>query len=109
MATPAPVSAAREEVRGVVPKLIDLSEKVLYGDVWERPGLSKRDRSLITVAALTAMYRGDQLKGHIERALANGVTKEEIGEVITHMAFYAGWPTAMTAAPIATNVFDGKK
>jgi len=109
MATPAPVSAAREEVRGVVPKLIDLSEKVLYGDVWERPGLSKRDRSLITVAALTAMYRGDQLKGHIERALANGVTKEEIGEVITHMAFYAGWHTAMTAARIATNVFDGKK
>jgi 4-carboxymuconolactone decarboxylase len=109
MATPAPVSAAREEVRGVVPKLIDLSDKVLYGDVWERPGLSKRDRSLITVAALTAMYRGDQLKGHIERALANGVTKEEIGEVITHMAFYAGWPTAMTAARIATNVFDGKK
>ena len=109
MATPAPVSAAREEVRGVVPKLIDLSEKVLYGDVWERPGLSKRDRSLVTVAALTAMYRGDQLKGHIERALANGVTKEEIGEVITHMAFYAGWPTAMTAARIATNVFDGKK
>jgi 4-carboxymuconolactone decarboxylase len=109
MATPAPVSAAREEVRGVVPMLIDLSEKVLYGDVWERPGLSKRDRSLITVAALTAMYRGDQLKGHIERALANGVTKEEIGEVITHMAFYAGWPTAMTAARIATNVFDGKK
>jgi 4-carboxymuconolactone decarboxylase len=109
MATSAPVSAAREEVRGVVPKLIDLSEKVLYGDVWERPGLSKRDRSLITVAALTAMYRGDQLKGHIERALANGVTKEEIGEVITHMAFYAGWPTAMTAARIATNIFDGKK
>ena len=107
MATPAPVSA-REEVRGVVPKLIDLSEKVLYGDVWERPGLSKRDRSLITVAALTAMYRGDQLKGHIERALANGVTKDEIGEAITHMAFYAGWPTAMTAARIATKVFDAK-
>ena len=105
MATPAPVSAAREEVRGVVPKLIDLSEKVLYGDVWERPGLSKRDRSLITVAALTAMYRGDQLKGHIERALANGVTKEEIGEVITHMAFYAGWPAAMTAALVAKDVF----
>jgi 4-carboxymuconolactone decarboxylase len=109
MATPAAVSPAREEVRGVVPKLIELSEKVLYADVWERPGLSKRDRSLITVAALTALYRGDQLKGHIERALANGVTKEEIGEVITHMAFYAGWPTAMTAARIATGVFDGKK
>ena len=109
MATPAAVSPAREEVRGVVPKLIDLSEKVLYGDVWERPGLSKRDRSLITVAALTAMYRGDQLKGHIERALANGVTRDEISEVITHLAFYSGWPTAMTAARIAKNVFDPKQ
>ena len=99
----------REEVRAVVPKLIDLSEKVLFGDVWERPQLSKRDRSLITVAALTALYRSDQLKGHIERALANGVTKEEIGEIITHMAFYSGWPTAMTAAQIARGVFEAKK
>jgi len=86
--------------------LIELSEKVLYADVWERPGLSKRDRSLITVAALVAMYRGDQLTGHLERALANGVTREEIGEVITHMAFYAGWPAAMTAGRIARKVFD---
>ena len=102
-------SSARNEVRGVVPKLIELSEKVLYGDVWERSALSKRDRSLITVAALTALYRSDQLKGHIERALANGVTREEISEVITHMAFYAGWPTAMTAARIAKGVFEGSK
>ena len=108
MATAAP-NPAREEVRAVVPKLIDLSEKVLFGDVWERPQLSKRDRSLITVAALTAMYRSDQLKGHIERALANGVTKEEISEIITHMAFYAGWPPEMTAARIAKGVFEGKK
>jgi 4-carboxymuconolactone decarboxylase len=99
---------ARDVVRQVAPKLIDLSEKVLYGDVWERPGLSKRDRSLVTVAALVAMYRGDQLKGHLERALANGVTKDEIGEVITHLAFYSGWPTAMTAARIATKVFEAK-
>ncbi len=106
---PAPITSARDEVRPVVPKLIELSEKVLYGDVWERPGLSKRDRSLITVAALTAMYRGDQLKGHLERALANGVTREEIGEVITHIAFYSGWPTAMTAARIAKGVFDQQK
>jgi 4-carboxymuconolactone decarboxylase len=106
---PAPVTSARDEVRPVVPKLIELSEKVLYGDVWERSGLSRRDRSLITVAALTAMYRGDQLKGHIERALANGVTREEIGEVITHIAFYSGWPTAMTAARIAKGVFDQAK
>ena len=104
--TPPAASTARSEVRKVAPKLIDLSEKVLYGDVWERSGLSKRDRSLITVAALIAMYRGDQLPGHIERALANGVTREEIGEVITHLAFYAGWPAAMTAGRIAKTVIE---
>lgn len=106
MTTPAPTTSARDEVRPVVPKLIELSERVLYADVWERPGLSKRDRSLITVAALVALYRSDQLRGHIERALANGVTREEIGEAITHLAFYAGWPTAMTAARIAKGVFE---
>ena len=78
MSTQRPTSSARNEVRQVAPKLIELSETVLYGDVWERPGLSKRDRSLITVAALTAMGRSDQLTGHLERALANGVTKQEI-------------------------------
>ena len=109
MSTPQPPASGRNEVKQVAPKLIDLSEKVLYGDVWERPGLSKRDRSLITVAALTALYRGDQLTGHIERALANGVTREEIGELITHIAFYAGWPSAMTAGRIARKVFDATK
>ena len=102
-------SSSRNEVRTVAPKLIELSETVLYGDVWERPGLSKRDRSLITVAALTAMYRTDQLPGHLERALTNGVTREEIGEIITHLAFYAGWPAAMTAGTIARRVFDARK
>src|SRR5262245_18734142 len=105
MSTTKSASPAREEVRGVVPKLIDLSEKVLYGDVWERPGLSKRDRSLITVAALMALYRPEQLKGHTERALPNGVTRDEIGEVITHLAFYAGWPSAMSAAKVVKGVF----
>ena len=109
MSKPTSVSAARNEVREVAPKLIDLSEKVLYGDVWERPGLSKRDRSLITVAALIAMYRTDQLSAHMERALANGVTPEEIGEVITQMAFYGGWPAAMSAGRIAKKVFDERK
>ena len=109
MSTPRSATSARSEVRQVAPKLIELSESVLYGDVWERPGLSKRDRSLITVAALTAMYRGDQLPVHLERALANGVTKEEIGEVITHMALYAGWPTAMSAGRIARKVFEEAK
>ena len=109
MSTVSPTtSAARNEVRQVAPKLIDLSEKVLFGDVWERPGLSKRDRSLITVAALIALYRVDQLPGHLERALGNGVTRDEIGEIITHLAFYAGWPSAMTAGRIAKKFFDDK-
>lgn len=106
MSIPKTASTARSEVRQVAPRLIELTESVVYGDIWERPGLSKRDRSLITVAALVAMYRGDQLAGHLERALANGVTREEIGELITHLAFYAGWPTAMTAGRIAKKVFD---
>ena len=104
-----PSTAARDVVRKVAPKLIEMTENVVYGDVWERPGLSKRDRSVVTVAALIAMYRGDQLKGHLERALANGVTKDEIGEIITHMALYAGWPTAMTAGRIAAQVFEEAK
>ena len=106
MSIPKSASSARNEVRQVAPRLIELTESVVYGDIWERPGLSKRDRSLITVAALVAMYRADQLSGHLERALANGVTREEIGELITHLAFYAGWPTAMTAGRIAKKVFD---
>ena len=108
MSKPAIVPSARNEVRSVIPRLIEITETLLYPDIWERPGLSKRDRSLITVAALTAMYRGDQLKGHIERALANGVTRDEISEVITHMAFYAGWPSAMSAAKVVKQVFEEK-
>jgi 4-carboxymuconolactone decarboxylase len=109
VSTPQSATTARDAVRPVAPKLIELSEKVLYGDVWERPGLSKRDRSLITVAALVAMYRSDQLPGHLDRALANGVTRAEIGELITHLAFYAGWPAAMTAGRIAARVLEGAK
>src|SRR3990167_8034187 len=106
-----PVPSARDRVRSFVPKLIDLTEKVVYGDVWERPGLSKRDRSLITCAALVAMNRTEQLRGHVARAIDNGVTKDEIVEVITHMAFYSGWPTAMSAAGVAKEGLEegGKK
>jgi 4-carboxymuconolactone decarboxylase len=106
MAATSPSSSARERIRAVVPKLIDLTEKVLFGDVWERPGLSKRDRSLITCAALVALQRPDQLRIHLERALQNGVTKDELSELITHLAFYSGWPTAVTAAGIAKDVFE---
>ncbi len=101
-----PVGNARDHVRSFAPKLIDLTEKVVYGDIWERPGLSKRDRSLITCAALVAMNRTEQLRGHVARAIDNGVTKDEIVEVIAHMAFYSGWPTAMSAASIAKGVLE---
>ncbi len=100
------MAEARSVMQEVSPKLADLSANVLFGDVWERPGLSKRDRSLITVATLVALYRTDQLRGHIRRALDNGVTKDEISEVITHMAFYSGWPTAANAVQVAKQVFD---
>ncbi len=84
----------------VAPALADLSDRVLFGEVWERPGLSKRDRSLITVASLVSLYRSNELPGHVRRALDNGVTREELSELITHLAFYAGWPVANTAIPI---------
>ena len=106
MTTPAP--NARDALRSVAPKLIDLTDNVLFGDVWERKGLSKRDRSLITVAALVSMYRPEQLPGHLRRALVNGVTKDEIVELITHLAFYSGWPTAMSAGAVAKEIFDEK-
>jgi len=99
-------SAAREQVRDIVPGLVELSSRVLFGEVWERPGLSKRDRSLITCATLIALGRERQLVGHLNRALDNGLSKNELSEVITHLAFYAGWPAAMTAAQVAKDVFD---
>ena len=104
----APSSASRDAVRATVPKMIELTEKVLFGDVWERPELSKRDRSLIVCAVLTATYRPEQLKGHLQRALDNGLTKTEISEMITHVAFYAGWPCAVNAGRIAIDVFGPK-
>ena len=102
------MTTQRTAMQEVSPKLAQIAADVLFGDVWERPELSKRDRSLITVASLIALYRTDQLRGHIGRALDNGVTKEEIGEVITHMAFYAGWPTAANAVRVAKEVFDSR-
>lgn len=87
------------------PKLSELTKQVLFGDVWERPELSKRDRSLITVAALVALNRTDQLRFHLNRAQENGVKKEELIEAITHLAFYSGWPTAMNAINVAKEVF----
>jgi 4-carboxymuconolactone decarboxylase len=97
-------SAAQQLVGDVTPKLADLTDEVLFGDVWERPGLSKRDRSLVTVTALVALYRTDQLGFHLRTALNNGLTREELVEAVTHLAFYAGWPNAMTAATLLKDV-----
>jgi 4-carboxymuconolactone decarboxylase len=99
-------TTVHERIGEIAPKLADLTEDVLFGDVWERPALSKRDRSLATVSALVAMNRTEQLPFHLQRAIENGVTKEELVEVITHLAFYSGWPTAMSAMMIAKQVLN---
>jgi 4-carboxymuconolactone decarboxylase len=101
-----PASAAAKVLGDFAPKLVELTEDVLFADVWERKELSKRDRSLITVAALVALNRPDQLRFHLSRAVENGVRKEELIEAITHLAFYSGWPTAMTAMTIAKELFS---
>jgi len=99
------LTAAEKMIGDFAPKLVDLTDRVLFGDVWERPELSKRDRSLVTVAALIALNRPEQLRSHLKRALDNGLTKEELIEVITHLAFYSGWPNAMTSIMVAKDVF----
>ena len=99
-------SAAEKMIGDFAPKLVELTDHVLFGDIWERPELSKRDRSLVTVAALIALNRPEQLRFHLGKALENGLKKEELIEVITHLAFYAGWPNAMSAIMIAKEVFS---
>ncbi|MFC7410589.1 carboxymuconolactone decarboxylase family protein [Hydrogenophaga atypica] len=97
---------ASHPLKSLAPKFIEVSENVLFGDIWERPGLSKRDRSLVTVAALVSLYRQNELPFHLERAVENGLSVEEIVEAITHLAFYAGWPCAATALTIAKSTFE---
>jgi 4-carboxymuconolactone decarboxylase len=99
---------AQQVIGDISPKLVELTDQVLYGDVWARPELSPRDRSLVTVAALIATGHRDQLRSHLLRARANGVTQTELVETITHLAFYAGWPSAITAITVAKEVFEQK-
>ena len=91
------------------PKLVELTDGLLFDDIWERQELSKRDRSLITVAALIALNRPDQLRFHLSRAVENGVKEPELVEVITHLAFYSGWPNAMSAIMLAKELFSKVK
>src|SRR5687768_1964821 len=97
-------SRAQQLMGEIAPKLAQLTDSVLFGDVWARPGLSRRDRSLVTVSALVAMNRPDQLRSHLVLARENGVTRDELIEAITHLAFYAGWPSAVTAVGVAKEV-----
>ena len=108
MSTDKKPTAAQQSLGDFAPKLVELTDEVLFGDVWERPQLSKRDRSLITCAALVATGKTEQMDFHFPRALENGVTQEELVEAITHLAFYVGWPNAMSAITRAKELF-GKK
>ena len=101
---PRQVGGGRRAIGDIAPKLAELTDDVLFDDVWNRPGLPARDRSLITVTALVAGGHADQLPRHLDRAPKNGVTRDELIEAITHLAFYAGWPKAMTAVTVARQV-----
>ena len=99
---------AQQLMGDIAPKLADLTDSVLFGDIWARPGLSRRDRSLVTVSALIAMNRPDQLRSHLALARQNGLKEEELIEAITHLAFYSGWPNAVSAVGVAREVFARK-
>jgi 4-carboxymuconolactone decarboxylase len=88
------------------PGMVHYTDRVLFDEVWERPELSKRDRSLITVAALTAMGKTDQLQFHLGFARRNGVTDDELTEALLHLAFYSGWPNGMGATTVLKNIVD---
>ncbi|MBB3038006.1 carboxymuconolactone decarboxylase family protein [Hoyosella altamirensis] len=98
-------TSAQQYMGAVAPKLASLTDDVLYNDIWARPELAARDRSLITVAALISGGNHEQLRYHLNLALKNGVTETELVEVITHIAFYAGWPKAISAVTVAKAVF----
>lgn len=96
---------AQQLIGDFAPKLVDLTDGVLFGDIWERSELTPRDRSLVTVASLVTSGSTDQLRGHLVRAKANGLTEIELKEAIIHLAFYAGWPKAMSAIMVAKEIF----
>ena len=102
-------SAAARMLGDIAPGLVHFTDNVLFGEVWRRPDLSPRDRSLVTVAALTTDGNADQLTFHLQYAKDNGLSEAELVEAITHLAFYAGWPKAMSAMAVAKQVFATNK
>ncbi|MBL8659011.1 MAG: carboxymuconolactone decarboxylase family protein [Rhodospirillales bacterium] len=99
-------TTGRNLLGDIAPKLAEITDKVLFGDIWSDPALSPRDRSLVTITVLTALYRTNELPFHLKLALANGLTKDEIVATLTHVAFYAGWPCAVTGLQLARTVFE---
>ena len=99
-------TAARDAYGHLAPKFAQVTDEVLFGDIWRDADLSPRDRSVVTVSSLISLYRINELPYHVKIALDNGVTKKEIIAMITHLDFYSGWPTAASAMTIANKVFD---
>ncbi|WP_066796636.1 carboxymuconolactone decarboxylase family protein [Sphingomonas soli] len=102
------LDADDEALRAVIPAFCDYTQHLLIDEIWERPGLSKRDRSLITIAALLAMYRPDELAAQLNHGLDNGLSREEIAEAMTHLAFYAAWPSANSAVAKLMEVLEAR-
>ena len=96
---------AQKVIGDIAPALADYTDRMLFGEVWKKPDLSPRDRSLVTIAALVALQRNEQLETHIGLGLQNGLGKDEIIEAITHLAFYAGWPAAVASVGVARKAF----
>ena len=95
-----------DDLEALAPEFAKLTKDFLFGDIWERPGLSQRDKSLITVTCLVALNRIEQVEFHLKKAFENGLTKEELVAAITHIAFYAGWPTAASGFGHLKKIID---
>lgn len=108
MSTKKEPTTAEKALGDFAPKLVELTDGVLFADIWERPQLSKRDRSLITCAALVTAGKTEQMDFHFPKAIENGVTRDELVELITHLAFYVGWPGAMSAIQRARQLLEGE-
>ena len=105
MSDPKERSRAQQLMGDFAPKLAELTDDVLFGDVWARAELSPRDRSLVTVVALIANGNTAQLTSHLNLAKTNGLSETELAEVMTHLAFYVGWPRAISAIMVAKEAF----
>ncbi len=102
-------ATVRDNVAPIAPALARYTDEVLFADLWRQPDLAARDRSLVTVAALIARGQAEQMPFHLNRAMDNGLTQTQAAEVVTHLAFYAGWPRAMSALPTLQSVFKARQ